>query len=59
MSRKTFSLSFLICGKMVLSTLKQHKLQAFLTNLYFHPNNYKQKTLWISGLSKAEQVKSI
>ena len=44
---------------MVLSTLKQHKLQAFLTNLYFHPNNYKQKTLWISGLSKAEQVKSI
>jgi len=40
MSRKTFSLSFLINPEMDLNILNQHKLQAFLTNLHFHPNKY-------------------
>ena len=49
---RSSSVSISISGILIL-----HKLQAFLTNIYFHPNKYKQengdldvkvgKTFWI------------
>jgi hypothetical protein len=34
---------FFIRFQVYFAILKSHKLQAFLTNIHFHPNRYKQE----------------